>query len=133
MAEYINNALQTIAVNENVLFTDTVIESCPCVRHREGSGIFTLRGGHTYTLLFSANIGSETAGTEVEVAFAIAGEEIAGTRMASTPTVANDINNVASFVTVIVPCGCCYTMSVENVGEAEVIVANANLIIRRED
>ena len=45
MAEFTSNAVQTIAVGQNVLFTESPI---PCNRgyvlHREGSGILTLRG-----------------------------------------------------------------------------------------
>ena len=44
MAEYIANALQTVAMNQDVLFTDTAICSKNnSIVHRKGSGLVTLR------------------------------------------------------------------------------------------
>lgn len=43
MAEYIANAVQTVATNGNVLFTDTVVSGCCNIIHRAGSGVITLR------------------------------------------------------------------------------------------
>ena len=45
MPEYTNAAVQTVAANQNVLFTSTPV-GCNTgnVIHREGSGIATLRG-----------------------------------------------------------------------------------------
>jgi len=45
MPEYTNAAVQTVAVNQNVLFTETPV-GCNrgCVTHREGSGLVALRG-----------------------------------------------------------------------------------------
>lgn len=133
MAEYVSNASQTVALNGDVLFSDTAVKACPCVRHRDGSGIFSLRGGHTYTLMFSGNVTGATGGVTVALAFALSGEEVAGTRMDSTPSAANQLNNVSSFVNLDVPCGCCYTVAIKNVGTTALTVANANLVIRRED
>ena len=125
MAEFIADAGQTVAVNGNVLFTDTPIEPCPCVRHRKGSGIFTLRGGHRYLLMFNANLVGATADTQVDLAFTIAGETVPGTVMASTPSVADAANNVSASVYIDVPPCCCYSVGIRNVD-------NANLIIIRE-
>lgn len=129
MAEFVSNAVQSVAVGSNVLFTDTVVKPCCAVKHRAGSGIFTLTGGNKYTLWFSANVTGATAGAEVTIALAIGGEEVPGTRMASTPDTAGAYNNVATGVVIEVPCGCCYTVSVRNIGTIPVNVATANLII----
>ena len=133
MAEFINNTEQTIAVGSNVVFTDVVVKPCTCVTHRAGSGIFTLHGGHRYLVAFSGNVSGATAGTEVDLALTIAGEEIAGTRMASTPAVADDANNVCTMSYITVPNCCCYTVAIENVGTTEVTVTAANLVIIKED
>lgn len=132
MAEFTANAVQTVALNSNVLFTDTAIKPCPCVRHREGSGIFNLRGGHTYTIFFSGNVSGEAAGA-VDLAIALAGEEVPGTRMIATPAAIGDYFNVSTAVSFDVPCGCCYVLAVENVGTNVATVQNANLIITREN
>lgn len=133
MAEFTNALPQTVLLGANVIFTDNPVKACPCVRHRDGSGIFTFRGGHKYLIAFSANISGATAGTEVDLAITIGGEEIPSTRMAATPAVAEDLNNVAAFIELEVPSCCCYNVSVENVGTTALTVANANLVIFRED
>lgn len=133
MAEYTAVAPQTLTVGSNVLFTDTVVRPCPAVRRREGSGILTLRGGHTFLVAFSGNISGATAGTEVDLALTIAGEELGATRMASTPAVADDLNNVSTFAEIEVPPCCCYTIAVENVGTTDVTVANANLVLFKKE
>jgi hypothetical protein len=38
------NALQTVATNQNVIFTDTAVRGNCSIIHREGSGLVTLRG-----------------------------------------------------------------------------------------
>ena len=44
MAEFTNVAAQTVAVNGNVVFSNTAVKGSGCIQHREGSGIITLRG-----------------------------------------------------------------------------------------
>ena len=44
MAEFTNVNIQTIAAGQNVPLTETAISSKPCIVHREGSGLVTLRG-----------------------------------------------------------------------------------------
>ena len=56
------NALQTVAENQNVLFTDTPVGGCCSILHREGSGLVTLRGVTSqcrarFKAFFSGNIG----------------------------------------------------------------------------
>jgi hypothetical protein len=133
MAEFINPTPQTITAGNNVQFTDTPVEPCPCVRHREGSGIFTLRGGHKYLVAFSANIAGAAATTEVELSFTLGGEALTGTRMVATSTAAGDLYHVTTFAEIAVPCGCCYTLAVENTGTAAVDVEDANLLMFKED
>lgn len=132
MAQFINEATQTIEVGENVVFSDTLIKPCKKVIHRDGSGIFTLKGGR-YTLTFSANVSGATAGTEVDLAFTINGEVLQYSRMASNPIVAEDLNNVSKTIQFDVPYCCCYTFAVRNVGTTPIIVDDASLVTSRED
>lgn len=133
MAQYSAINEQTVAVNHNVVFDVT---SCNVdgVDHRIGSGLFTLHGGKTYLIGFSANIAvptEETAG-EIALALGIAGEQIQATRMEATPTDTDAFFNIATLYEIKVPCCCCYNVTVENVSTIPVTVANANLVIRRE-
>lgn len=134
MAEFINPIAQEVAINDNVLFTETVVEPCPKVRHRKGSGIFTLKGGR-YLVFFSANTIVPADGTigDISLAIALNGEALQGGVMTTTEPVVERYSNVATMVYIDVPCNCCYTLSIKNVAEIAFNVDNANLVIIRED
>ena len=142
MAEYTSNAVQTVGVGQNVLFTDAPI---PCTKgyviHREGSGILTLRGivnncngcFARYKVSFGANIAIPENGTvdAISLALAIDGEPIPTSSMIVTPAAAEDFWNVYASVFVTVPRGCCYTIAVENTSTQAIDVQNANIIVER--
>ena len=134
MAEFINSAQQTVEVNANVLFSDTVVEPCCKVRHREGSGIFTLKGGR-YIISFGGNISipAEETGTTIVLAIALNGEALQGGIMEYTPGAVGRFGNVSKLVEINVPCNCCYTLSVKNVGTIPMVVDDANLVTIREN
>lgn len=132
MAEFVTPIPQTVEVNGNVLFSDTVVEPCCKVRHRKGSGIFTLKGGR-YIVNFDGNISipaDETAET-ISLAIAINGEAIQGGRMEYTPGVVERFGNVSKLVQIDVPCNCCYTLSVKSTSAIPIIVDDANLVTIR--
>lgn len=133
MAEFINPIPQTVEANANVLFTDTVVCPCPKVRHREGSGIFTLKGGR-YLVMFSGNVAIPTGGTvgAITLAIALNGEALQGGIMITTPAAVEEFSNVSSMVYVDVPCNCCYTLSVKNIGATAITVDDANIVTIRE-
>lgn len=132
MAEFINSLPQTIEVGESVTFSDTLINPCRKVIHREGSGVFTLKGGR-FTLAFSANVSGATPATEVALAFAVNGETLGYSRMASTTVVADDFNNVAKVIQIDIPNCCCTSLSIRNVGTTPITVDDASLVMRREE
>lgn len=133
------NALQTVLVGQNVLFTDTVVGCSGSLLHREGSGLVTLKGNTCgqcrarYRVTFGGNIAIPADGTvgALSLAIAINGEGSAPTTMISTPGAVSEFNNVASSVFIDVPKGCCFEVSVKNVGTTTVAVQNANLIVER--
>lgn len=136
--EIIANALQTIEMQGNVLFTDTVISGKCSTTHRDGSGLVTLRGVTNqcrarYKVSFGANIGLPTGGTvePISVAIAIEGEAVASTTMIYTPAAVEEFGNVFSAIFIEVPRGCCVTISVKNTSGQEIDVQNANLIVER--
>lgn len=133
MAEFISTQTQEVAIGSNVLFNETILKPCPLVSHREGSGIFTLRGGKRFIVGFSANVSGATAGTEVDLAITFNGEPLPYTLMASTPAVADDLNNVSVFTEIVAPSCCCVSIAIRNVGTTEITVNNANLVLFRED
>ncbi len=136
--EIIANAVQTVAANQNVYFTDTVIDGNACMTHRDGSGLVSLKGltnqcRARYRVAFSGNIAVPEGGTAapISVAIAIDGEYVPASTMTVTPTAVGAYFNVASGIFVDVPRGCCSTVSVQNIGTAAIDVVNANLIIER--
>ena len=142
MAENTANAVQTVAVGQNVLFTDVPIPGCrQGIIHREGSGIITLRGQVNncsgfarYKVSFGANIAIPEGGaalTPLSLALAIDGEPIPTSSVIVTPAAAEQFWNVYASVFIDLPRGCCYTVAVENIGTTDVDVQNANLVIER--
>lgn len=136
--EVTSNALQTVAVNQDVLFTDTAVRGNGSIMHREGSGIVTLRALTTqcrarFKVSFGANIAVPTGETvgPISLAIAINGEGIPTSSMIETPAAVEEFNNVYSSLFIDVLNGCCTQISVENIGTIPVAVQNANLIVER--
>ena len=132
------NAIQTVAANTNVFFTDTVIGGNCSILHRDGSGLVTLRGltdqcRARFRVSFGGNIAVPTGGTvgPISLAIAINGEPVVTTTMISTPAAVEEYNNVFSAIFIDVPKGCCSQISVKNISDDDVEVQNANLIIER--
>lgn len=139
MAEYVAVANQSVAANGNVVFTNTAVQGSNCIKHREGSGIITLRGitnqcRARYFVEFSANIAVPTGGTAgaISLAIAISGEPVLSSQMISTPAAVEQFNNVSAGIYVDVPSGCCVNIAVENTSNQAIDVANANIIVTRE-
>lgn len=139
MAEYVAVANQSVATNGNVVFTNTAVQGSNCIKHREGSGIITLRGitnqcRARYFVEFSANIAVPTGGTAgaISLAIAISGEPVLSSQMISTPAAVEQFNNVSTGIYVDVPAGCCVNIAVENTSNQAIDVANANIIVTRE-
>ena len=137
--EIVANAVQTVAVNQDVLFTGISVSGNASTIHRVGSGIVTLRGLSNgqrrarFRAVFGANIAvptGETAGP-VELTIAINGEGVPTSRMVSTPIDVGDYNNVSTDIYVDVPIGCCTQLTVQNTGTIPVSVQNANFIVER--
>lgn len=132
-------ALQTVAANQNVLFTETAVGANNSMLHREGSGLVTLRAQSNsqcrarFKISFGGNIAVPTGETvgPISLAIALNGEAIASTTMIVTPTAVGEFNNIFSAIFLDIPTGCCQTLSVRNISEIPVDVQNANLIVER--
>lgn len=139
-AEYSNVALQTVAVDDNILFEN----GNRCCRkgfisHRDDSGIFFLKGATNsckaiYKVHFDGNIAIATGGTvePISVAITINGEALGNATAIATPAAIGDFWNVAITTFIDIPCSCCVTVSVENTSDTTAIdVTNANIIFER--
>ena len=132
------NALQAVAANQNIIFTDTAVKGNCSILTREGSGLITLRGitdqcRARFRITFGANVAIPTDGTVAPITLAIAinGEAVDSTTMISTPAAVNELNNVGTSVFLDVPNGCCQSISVRNLSADTINVQNANLIVER--
>lgn len=141
MAEYTNAALQVVDQGQNVLFNETPV---PCTRglviHRDGSGVFTLRGltdkcSVLYRVQFNGNVAIPEGGTvgPISIALAIEGEPTASSTAIYVPAAAEDFGNVTVFAIVRVPRGCCAHVAIENISTpvTPIDVQNANIEITR--
>ena len=139
-AEYSAIPVQTIAVDENVIFANG---SRAChkgyIQHRDTSGIFFLKGATNgcravYRVTFVGNVAISTGGTvePISVALTINGEELGNAFATVTPAAIGDFFNVSVTTFIEIPCGCCVTVSVENVSDTtDIDVQNANIIFDR--
>lgn len=148
MAEYSNNAIQTVAPNSTVIFTDSPV---PCtrglVRHRDDTGSFLLKGyvvrlscgccpdSAIYMAEFGANIAIPTGGTvePISLALAIDGSIIPSSTMIVTPAAVEEYFNVSVAVNAQIWRSCCETLSVVNTSTQPILVQNANIVISRPD
>lgn len=139
-AEYSAVAVQTVAVDDNILF-DNGSRACRkgFIQHRDDSGIFFLKGATNgcravYRVTFNGNIAIATGGTvePISVALTINGEELGNATATVTPAAIGDFFNVSVTTFIDIPCGCCVTVSAENVSDTTAIdITNANVIFDR--
>ena len=139
MAEYVAVSNQTVASKGNVIYTNTAVNGSNCIKHREGSGIITLRGltnqcRARFFIDFSANIAVPSTGTAgaISLAIAISGEPVLSSQMISTPAAVSQYNNVSAGIYIDVPSGCCVNVAVENTSDQSIEVVNANIVVTRE-
>lgn len=153
MAEYVNNAIQQVNINQPITLNTSIGCNKGYVYHRPGSGIVTLRGITNncfarYQVTFNGNIAVPSDGTlgPIAVALAIDGEPILTSRaivtpaaVATNPPTTENFFNVTATAIINVPRGCCFNVSVENVTEGAtaadvptpILVQNANLTVSR--
>lgn len=149
-AEYLANAVQTVALNAPVIFTASI----PCrkgyVYHEDETGIFILRGitnqcFATYQVTFNGNIAVPTGGTVpdggIAVAITVNGEPRLTSKAIFVPAAAGDnYGNVTSTAIIKVPRGCCFSVSVDAIPASldptvtpapQIAVQNSNFVINR--
>lgn len=148
MAEYLYNEVQSVALNNPLLFDNSIPCGKSYIFHEDETGIFILRGitnGQcfaTYQVTFNGNVALPEGATVTPIAVAITvnGEPRPTSRAIFAPAAAEDFGNVTSTAIIKVPKGCYFSLSVESVPAtadptttpAPVIdVQNANLTISR--
>ena len=138
MAEYTNSNIVEVSAGQNVPLTETSVNSKPCIVHREGAGIVTLRGltnqcKARFRVTFGGNIAIPTGGTveAITAALAINGEPLTSATATVTPAAVENYFNIFVSAIVEVPRGCCLTVAVENTSTQAINFANSNLTVDR--
>lgn len=138
MAEFTNANIQTIAAGQNVPLTETAVSTKPCIVHREGSGLVTLRGltnqcRAVFKISYGGNIAIPTGGTveAITAALSINGEALASATATVTPAAVENYFNIYVSTQVCVPKGCCVTVGMRNTSTQAVNFANSNLTVER--
>lgn len=138
MAEFTNDALQTVNPGEDIIYTITKV---PCfrgfVRHEDGTGSFLCQGFNMYArktrylVDFGANIAIPTGGTvgPISVAITVNGSTVPATIMTVTPAAVEEFFNVSRTSSVGIWSGCCQTVSIRNVSDQPILVQNTNIVI----
>ena len=147
MAEYLENQVQSVSLNQAAIFDSSI----PCTKgnvfHEDGTGIFILRGNTQncfarYQVTFNGNIALPEGGTvgAIAVAISVNGETRPTSRAIVTPAAVQEYFNVTSTAIITVPRGCCFNVALRSVPASEdptvtpapvIDMQNANLIINR--
>lgn len=148
MAEYLANAVQSVAVNAPIIFSASI----PCTKgnvyHEDETGIFILRGITSncfarYQVTFNGNISIPTGGavTPIAIAITVNGEPRLTSKAILTPQAVDEYGNVTSTAIITVPKGCCFSVAVDYVDATTddpattptplINVQNANLTVTR--
>jgi hypothetical protein len=147
-AEYVENALQVVALDNPLVFDSSIPCNNGSVFHENGTGIFILKGMTPncfarYQVTFNGNVAIPTGGAVTPIALAIAvnGEARPTSRAIYTPAAVDEYGNLTSTALITVPKGCCFTVSVRYIDATEtdpatiptpsIEVINANLVIDR--
>ena len=138
MAEFVNTSIVTVPAGQNVPLTETAVTGKPCIVHREGAGIVTLRGltqqcKARFKVSFGANIAIPTGGTveAITAALAINGEALTSATAIVTPAAVENYFNIYVSAIVEVPKCCCVTVAMENTSAQAVSFANSNMTVDR--
>lgn len=147
MAEYIEVGTTQVSLNNPLVFTASI--PCPkgYIIHEDGTGTFTLRGVTSncfarYQIDWNGNVQIPEGGaiSPIGIALAVNGEVRPSSLSLTTPTAAEQFQNLTSTATVTVPRGCCFSVSVRYVSGVTdgtttptptIEVANSNLRISR--
>lgn len=131
MINAINVPQQIVQPNLNLLFAQNRIKTGCGVRHDAGSGLFNINKGGLYRVHFNGNVLATAAQELAQLAIKLDGEPVLSAVGKVTLTAIGDYADLSIDTIVSVPCNCCVTITIGNVGTAATTVENANIIIER--
>lgn len=134
MAEFSLTTPTTVDEGVPVPFSNTIVPGCCNIRHREGSGIITLKGGNCckaarYLVYFGANV----LGTQglIQVGLFLDGELLPETVMSVTSSGTTALNTLNA-MTEIPIYGDSATLTARVITGGDITFNVANIIIKKE-
>lgn len=129
-----NLTAQTLQPGQTVTFNDVKLKSgCGECYSKQAPNSVKLCAKGIYSVGFSGNVASPTAGAAMQLAIALGGTPLVETAMNSTPSTANALNSISTETRVR---NCCCDMdrlTVMNTGAVPVILApNSAFVIERK-
>lgn len=148
MAEYLHNEVQSVALNNPLLFDNSIPCGKSYIFHENETGIFILRGCTNncfarYSVTYNGNISIPEGGavTPIAIAISVNGEPRPTSTAIFTPAAVDEYGNVTSTAIITVPKGCCFSVSVRYIDATvadpavtptpSINVQNSNLVINR--
>lgn len=128
-----NLTAQTIQPGQAVTFDDVRLKSgsCECWRRQLPTSV-RLKARGIYSLGFSGNVSSATAGAALQLSIAVGGTALTETAMNSTPETADALNNISTETRYGNCCCDASRVSVINTGTVPVTLApNSAFVIER--
>lgn len=128
-----NLTAQTIQPGQSVTFDKVTLKAgnCECYNSQLPKSV-KLRAQGIYSLGFSGNVLTPTAGAAMQLAIAVAGQPLVETAMNSTPTTENVLNNISTETRFRNCCADLDRVSVLNTGAVPVTLApNSAFVIER--
>lgn len=128
-----NLTAQSILPGQAVTFDKVILKAgnCECWNSQIPKSV-KLKGQGIYSLGFSGNVSSPTAGAAMQLAIAVGGQPLVETAMNRTPSTANVLDNISTETRFR---NCCCDMdrlSVINTGTVPVVLApNSAFVIER--
>lgn len=131
MINVINNTEQTVAANQNVLFSTNRLKTGCGIRHDAGSGLVRINKGGLYHVVFNGNVVATAASTTATVAIEIDGEPVNSATAIDTLSAVGNTASMSIDTIICVPNNCCTNISVGNESTVSLTIQNASLIVER--
>lgn len=139
MAQFSATAIQDIPAGNNIIFDNPSCSSCNCnIIYQAGSGVVMVKGATNqkcarYRVTFNGNAATPEGGTLSQLSFAITlnGAPLYNAVGMTYPAAVEQYGNVTAITDIEVPCGCCFSIAVRNIGAEEAAISNANLTVDR--
>lgn len=134
MAQFALLTPTTVVAGATIPYNTTIIHGCCNIKHREGSGIVTVKGGtgckpNVYKVNFHANVTGFTG--QAQLGIYLDGELLPETVMSIYTGLATVIQSVDAETEIKADC-CCDSISVRVIEGDDAVINTASIIVQKE-